>query len=777
MTQAEVGLARDLRLFDLTMIGVGAMIGAGVFVLTGIGAGVAGPALILAFALNGAVTLLTAMVYAELGSAIPEAGGGYLWVQEALGPLQSFTAGWMSWFAHAVAGSLYALGFGAFAWELLHVWLGDLPGFAELGAKSIGVLIVLIFLAINYRGASETGKAGNVVTLVKIAIIGLFIASGVFTLWQHPERVGSFDPFFAQGIPAIVTAMGLTFIAFEGYEIIAQAGEEVVNPKENVPKAVFWSLLIVVPIYVLVAITAIGAITPLDGMATWEFLGEAGELGLLRAAEDFMPAGFVLLLVGGLVSTMSALNATTFSSTRVAFAMARDRVLPAPVSQVHPRTRVPVVALMLSGLIMIVMVLFVPIEGVAAAADIMFLLLFLQVNVTVIKIRRRLGEELDYGYKMPFFPVVPIVAIVLMAGLAAFLFFYEPGAWGIAIAWIVAGLLVFYVYSKEYQTRAKSESELVFEQRPPQPPGYSVLVPLANPRTLAHLVETATAIAQDRGGSVQYLSLVQVPHQLPLRDGHRYVDERRAILEEAEARSGEDVDVHTAVRIGHDVTKDIVFSAREFRSDLVLMGWRALEHDASAPERLVRALREDTMRHVVAHARCDVVVAKQGIDHAARRVVVPVRGNRHATLALQVARAVARARGLPVKLVHYLAPNATNEEHEAAQDLLAAIAEGAGVAQADVELAVERVDNVHDRLVQEGGPPSILVLGASERRWYRQHLFGETPEVVAARAQGTVFLVRKYEGFTKSKLREFVTDLLDMGRSTPGEADAPRDAV
>ena len=120
-TTHSVGLVRNLGLFDITMIGVGAMIGAGIFVLTGIAAGTAGPALIMAFALNGVIIILTAMVYAELGSAIPEAGGGYLWVKEGLPGPNGFLAGWMSWFAHAVAGSLYAVGFGGFIYELLRI--------------------------------------------------------------------------------------------------------------------------------------------------------------------------------------------------------------------------------------------------------------------------------------------------------------------------------------------------------------------------------------------------------------------------------------------------------------------------------------------------------------------------------------------------------------------------------------------------------------------------------------------------------------------------------
>lgn len=161
-------LSRSLSEFDITMIGVGAMIGAGIFVLTGIAAGTTGLSLMLAFALNGVVTVFTAMMYAELGSAIPEAGGCYLCVKDALGRSQSFLAGWMSWVSHAVAGALYALGFGSFADLLLERAGWGLPHVPVIGTeKAIGVAIALVFLAINFRGASETGLAGNIVTATR----------------------------------------------------------------------------------------------------------------------------------------------------------------------------------------------------------------------------------------------------------------------------------------------------------------------------------------------------------------------------------------------------------------------------------------------------------------------------------------------------------------------------------------------------------------------------------------------------------------------------------
>jgi len=225
----KVELSREMSLFSITMIGVGAMIGAGIFVLTGIAAGAAGPALILVFLLNGLITSLTAMGYAELGSTFPGAGGGYQWVKRSLPQPSGFLSGWMDWFAHSVACSLYALGFGAYFYLIIKMLNINIPFFSEeIVSKLLGVLIIIIFTYINYRGASETGKAGNIVTMIKILILGIFIIAGLISIFKNPTTsLSHFRPFMPEGFTGVLFAMGLTFIAFEGYEIIVQAGEEV----------------------------------------------------------------------------------------------------------------------------------------------------------------------------------------------------------------------------------------------------------------------------------------------------------------------------------------------------------------------------------------------------------------------------------------------------------------------------------------------------------------------------------------------------------------------
>jgi amino acid transporter len=185
--QREVRLSRGMGLTEATLIGVGTMIGAGIFVLAGIAAGAAGPALILVFALNGVVALTAAMSYAELGSTFPQAGGGYAWAKQALPPPFGFLAGWMSWFSHSVACSLYALGFGAYFVHLLQMFGLSLPFLsAHSETKLIAVVAVAIFAYVNFRGSAETGRAGSLITMAKMVILLIFAVSGLWALRGAP---------------------------------------------------------------------------------------------------------------------------------------------------------------------------------------------------------------------------------------------------------------------------------------------------------------------------------------------------------------------------------------------------------------------------------------------------------------------------------------------------------------------------------------------------------------------------------------------------------------
>ena len=570
------------------MVGIAGMIGGAIFVLTGPAIGLAGSAVILAFIINAVITLFTAMAYAELGSAMPEAGGGYLWIREGLPRPNAFLSGWMAWFAHIIAGSLYAVGFGAFLYQLLGPnvagILSDQPLFGIIPFdKLLAVTSVAAFTYLNIKGTSETGKTGTIVTIVQLGTILCLIIAGFWTMYDNNNNnsplnstTNNFADFMPTGIAGLVAAMGLTFIAFEGYEIIVQTGEEVKNPKRNIPRAIFISLAIVVVLYCLVAFVSIGAISP-QGIPAWRFIGEGGELGIMKAAEMFLPYGALIVLGGGMVSTLAALNATTFSSARVAFAMGRHYNLPHKLSSIHPINRTPHIAIVISGIIMAFMAYALPLADIAVAAGVIFLLLFTQVNIAAITIRRIYGNKLSYGFKTPFFPVIPIAGIFLKLGLALYLLATQPLSWGITILWILVGFILYRMYTfkqeiQHYAPIVTSEGDLKRED-------YRILIPYT-PEDPDRLLKYAIRVAKETAGEVNILRVITVPHQTPLSAGVAFADAAKRSFEPLEKiLDKENIPSHYLVRVSHDATEAILATIEEQRIDLLITDFETLRHD------------------------------------------------------------------------------------------------------------------------------------------------------------------------------------------------------
>lgn len=757
-------LARDMGLMHVTMIGVGAMIGAGIFVLTGIAAGVAGPALILVFLFNGIVTGLTAMSYAELGSCFPEAGGGYLWVKEALPQPNGFLSGWISWFAHAVACSLYAVAFGAFSVDLLHIagidfskWLSPLSNSEPhaLAAKLISVIITFLFVYINYRGAKETGQAETLVTILKIVIIGLFIGFGCYAMFAgrltEPWQ-GHFTGFFHKGSLGIIMAMGLTFIAFEGYEIIAQCGEEVKNPKRNIPRSIFLSLLIVVPIYILVAFVALGAVTPEGGQPTWFYLGEKGELAMIEAAEHFMlgKVGRIIFLIGGLFSTMSALNATVYSSSRVSFAMGRDHNLPRIFAAIHQKKRTPHAAVFLSGALIILMAVALPIEDIASATDVMFLLLFIFVNLAVINLRKN-RPDLDRGFKVPLYPYIPIAAAFLNLSLAVFLFFYRPlGVW-VCIGYLLCGISIYYLYSRRKEFVAKAVP-IVHVEHPVfsvGPRNFHILLPVANEKTVGQLQRFAIRIAKAYDADMTALHVIQVPAQLPPSEGRKYLSRARTLLAKAiDIAEKEEIPVYSLVKLTHNIPKAIIETCDQRKIDLMILGW---EGERPAHDRVFGTILDD----IVLNTICDIalVCRAPSEDEEIDRVLIPVSSIKYAILSLKIAEALLPENETPIMLFH-----ATHREdfenveqlyREELQKLKEEIDPGR------YQIVIKKAPKVVEAVLGEVQHHDLIIMGAPEEGLVKRALFGDMPVQIVRQTDVPIILTKKYTGDVKSWFQKF----------------------
>ncbi|MFB6194555.1 MAG: APC family permease [Haloplanus sp.] len=451
------------------MIGMGAMIGAGIFVLTGLAAEIAGPAAVLVFLFNGVMTAFTGLSYAELAASIPKSGGGYAFVREVFDDLPSFLMGWMLWFAYMIAGGLYALGFAPNFLELLHVYgVTQAPG--RVGAVALPVvdagvpaavglafLAVFCLVALNAVSTAASGSVETIFTLVKVSILVIFVGFGATA---PMFSIAEFQPLFTDAGPwSILPAMGLTFIAFEGYDLITTVTEEVENPRENIPKAIFVSLAATVVMYLAVVSVAIGTLGA-------EGLARAGEAGIAQAATQFMPTGIPIIHDGGAIivfgavfSTLTALNAVVIASSRVAFSMGREGQLVPSFGQLHHRYGTPFVAILASGAVMLSSVV-LPTRSAGNMSSLFFLLSFVVVNASVIRLRRE-RPDMNRPYELPYYPVPPLLGILLNLVLTGVLVWHllrnDPLALALSAGWILLGGVAYAVRDR-LRSRADTET-------------------------------------------------------------------------------------------------------------------------------------------------------------------------------------------------------------------------------------------------------------------------------------------------------------------------------
>jgi len=631
------GLVRSLSLSQAIMIGVASMIGGAIFVLVGPGISAAGPALIIAFLLNGVITLFTALTYAELGSALPATGGGYKWIREGLPRPNSYLSGWMAWFAHSIAGSLYAVAFGTFFGHLLKSAEIIDDTFGIPLEKLFAIIAIIIFAFVNIRGSSHTGKVGSAITFTQLGIIGaLVIAALAAMTFANPNWPTNFQDFFPNGTSGLILAMGLTFIAFEGYEIIAQAGDEIKKPKKNIPKAILISLGIVISVYVLFAFVFIGGLDPLQiGQPAWEFIGSYGELGIIEAAEYYLPFGALIVLAGGFVSTLAALNATTFAASRVSFAMGRNYDLPPMFSRLHQKYRTPFVSTICSAVVMITLAMLFDLTMIALAATVMFLFLFAQVNIACITIRRLAKEKkLVYGFKTPFFPAIPIIGFGVVCILAIYLLFSQPLSWVIAIVWIVIGFLIYKLYTSKREKQAIAP--LVFNQEPSERKEYRILVVFSK-STSTKLAKIASALAKQKDGEISFLSVITVPKQTPLSFANKAGETGIGVFDKLKKSISHSIRHRYLVRLSHDPTEAILATAEEEGINTMIVDFSFLRNN----------------RKLLSLSTCDIigVIARKNFDKDISNLIVSYDRGRHSNLGLELAHAISNNYNSKIRVV------------------------------------------------------------------------------------------------------------------------------
>jgi nucleotide-binding universal stress UspA family protein len=613
----------------------------------------------------------------------------------------------------------------------------------------ITVIIGSLFVLLNVRGAEVTGKTENLLTLSKLVILGIFIFFGLKQLYSDSEPVMTgLSPFFPKGFGGVLVAMGLTFIAFEGYDLIATVAEEIKEPEKNIPKATFIALGTTVIIYLLILFVSLTAIHSGDE-PSWQFLGRFKETAIVRAAENFMPVvGVALIVFGGLLSTMSALNATVMAASRVSFSMGRDLLLPKRMSEIHQKRRTPHIAIIATGAILLIMAVALPIEAVGSAASLIFLLTFALVNLSVIVLRRKY-PEIPRKYKVPFYPVVPVAGFVLNIFLALYQFNFQPVAWYVTIGWVALGLLLYYaIFEKR---AAVLEPQVLLPGSPTAEPevSESVIIALYNPDHVQTLLNLAWPVAAQRQTRLIAVSVVEVPRQIPIHEGMRFAHHKEALLNKAKKYANESgFNLNTEIVIAHNAADGILAAVDKHRANLLVMGWKGF---TNAKDRIFGEVAD----RIIRHAPCDLMVLKIEKIPDIKKCLLPTAGGPNAKLAASIINTIAKQMHWSLTAGYIVPEGASAQQKDEGKKRIDETLHSLDPSVKKETMLIES-GSVAGGIAKASRNFDLVIIGAAKEPFFKKMLFGEIPVKVARYSPTSVLVVKKYEGVVKTILKKIL---------------------
>ncbi|MFN2364631.1 MAG: APC family permease, partial [Halarsenatibacteraceae bacterium] len=517
--QAAGELAKELGLKEALAIGVGTMVGAGIFVLPRFAIEMVGPGAILTYILAGVICIITASSLAEIATGMPKSGGIYFFLSRSLGTLAGTISGLSLWLSLTFAVAFYLLGFGEY-----------MALFLPINETILAAAAGIFFTYINYIGAKETGKTQNIIVGILVTILSAYIVWGFInvdrTLWT---------PFLPEGAGAVLPATAVIFVSFLGFAQIASVAEEIKDPGNNLPKAIMGSVAIVTMIYVPVILVVTGVL-PIPDLV----LLDTPVVDVARIISGAF--GAVAVTIAALLATASSANASIMASSRINFAMGRDHILPDWFNKVHPEYLTPYRPIIATGLLALVMLVTADVEALSSSASVLMLINYAIINLVVLLLRKEPPKDYNPSYRAFGSPYLQIIAaaasIAIIVGASNFAKLSALALVALSVAWFLA-------WSKNKASIKAAISDLDFGailKREPAPAGTSsstssrdkkltsggrlkslpgglhVLAPLANPEGESALLNLSGKLVSNspQVGEITALNIFEVPSQSPL---------------------------------------------------------------------------------------------------------------------------------------------------------------------------------------------------------------------------------------------------------------------
>ncbi|AZH30352.1 amino acid permease [Paenibacillus sp. M-152] len=442
-TRGEKALKRELGAFDLTMLGIGAIIGTGIFVLTGTGAVTAGPGLVLSFVIAGLACLFAALAYAEFASTVPVSGSVYTFTYATMGELLAFIIGWDLILEYMLAASAVSAGWSGYFVSFLKgiglhipIEFTAAPGALKDQTTYFNLPAFLILMAITfllYFGIKESKRINNIMVIVKIVVVLLFIIVAI--KYVKPDNWTPFMPF---GFSGVFGAAALVFFAFIGFDAVSSAAEETKNPARDLPRGIIFSLAICTLLYVIVSAIMTGIVPYMQ----FEGISHPVSLVLQVAGQNWV-AGIVD--IGAILGMTTVMLVMLYGQTRIMFAMSRDGLVPKVLSKVHSKYKTPYINTLFFGTFSALMGGLIPLDELASLVNIGTLSAFILISVAVI-VMRKTQPDLPRAFRCPGVPFIPILAIISCGVLILNL---NGQTFIRFIIWLVIGIAVYFLYSRK----------------------------------------------------------------------------------------------------------------------------------------------------------------------------------------------------------------------------------------------------------------------------------------------------------------------------------------
>jgi amino acid transporter/nucleotide-binding universal stress UspA family protein len=738
-TDETHNLVRELGLKEGIAIGLGTMVGAGIFVLSALAAERAGPASTISYTLAGTLCLLIALVISELATGMPRAGGSYTFITQALGPLAGSIVGPGNWLGLTFASGFYLLACG----EYLAMIVPLPPWVASL-------LLGLLFTWLNYRGAKITGSVQNVVVVILLVILTAFVGVGLFKVDMTLYR-----PFAPLGWGAVVGAIGLIIVSFTGFEKISTISEEMKRPERNLPLSIIGSVIIATVLYALILLVLTGI---------FSYMGIARrEAPLVDAAGHIAgPVGSTLMLTAAILATLSSANAAIMASSRINYGMGRDGVLPDWFSYIHPERNTPAHAILVTGGLSILLSLTGRAEALAEISSALFMVSYALLCLSVVVMRRSQPRWYRPAFRVPLYPVLPVVGGLLCL---AVIFTMAPESRVAGLGLVATSLIWYAIWVRRKATVIGEFGPLWERERPlegvieaaeeaTRAEKHELLIPLLPGAKAKPLLNLAAALAHtDDQRVIVALDVVVVPPQTPLTSVEARLAKQGAAPKGSPlaqlAQQGVDlgVPVRPLRRAAHAEASGVlaVIEARP-AVEMILLDWRG---PLSAGR-----IYGSPGKTILQEAQCHVAVLRERHLNQVRRVLVPAGGGPHARLGLRLAAQIARGDEAELTVLRVARPAGEVDVEAEIRSLRHLVEEILG-ADPRVQARVVVHGAVVEAILEEArkGEYDLLVVGASEEWGVKSLLVGAIPDAIADQAPCSVLMVRRYEPTGISTLR------------------------